>query len=81
MIKIDINQRNTILIHSYLSEDGRQVEKDCAAGKYRDVDFGMMNWPYVDAQYLNRDYDGEVSISKACEWLKTQPQFVGAEDI
>ena len=50
MIKIDINQRNTILIHSYLSEDGRQVEKDCAA-------------------------------SKAYEWLKMQPQFVGAEDI
>ena len=79
MIEIDINQRNTILIHSYLSEDGRQVEKDCAAGKYRDVDFGMMNWPYVDAQYLNCDY--EMSISKAYEWLKTQPQFVLVEDI
>lgn len=81
MIKIDINQQNTILIHSYLSEAGRQIEKDYAAGKYRDLEEGMMNWPYVDAQYLNCDYDGEMSISKAYEWLKTQPQFVGAEDI
>ena len=81
MVKIDTNQQNTILVNSYLSEAGRQVEKDYAAGKYNDVDDGMMEWPYVDAQYLNCDYDGDMTISKAYEWLKTLPQFDGSEDV
>lgn len=81
MVKIDTNQQNTILVHSYLSEAGRQVEKDYAAGLYNDVDEGMMNWPYVDAQYLNCEYDGEMTITKAYEWLKTLPEFEGAENI
>lgn len=81
MVKIDVNQQNTILVHSYPSENGRQLEKNYAAGKYNDLDEGMMNWPYVDAQYLNTKYDGEMTIPKAYEWLKTLPQFEGAEDI
>ena len=28
MVKIDVNQQTTILVHSYLSEDARQIEKD-----------------------------------------------------
>ena len=81
MVKIDTNQQNTILVHSYLSETGRQVEKDYASGLYKDVDEGMMNWPYIDARYLNCAYDGEMTITKAYEWLKTLPEFEGAEDI
>lgn len=81
LLTIDTNNQNTILVHSYLSEAGRQIEKDYASGLYRDVEEGFMNWPYVDAQYLNCDYDGEMTITKAYEWLKTLPQFVGAEDI
>ena len=81
MVKIDTNQQNTILIHSYLSESGRQIEKDYAAGLYKDIEEGMMNWPYVDYQYINCDYDGEMTISKAYEYIKTLPEFEGAEDI
>lgn len=81
MVKIDINQQNTLLIHSYLSETGRQVEKDYAAGLYNDIDVGMMSWPYVDAQYLNCDYDGEMTISKAYDYLKTLPEYEGATDV
>lgn len=81
MIKIDINEQNTILVHSYLSDDGRQVEKDYTAGKCDDFERGIIKRPYVNAQYLNCEYDGEMTISKAYEWVKTLPQFVGAEDI
>lgn len=81
MVKIDTNQQNTILIHSYLSADGRQVEKDYASGKYEDVDSGLVKWPYVNAEYLNSEYNGEMTITKAYEWLKTLPQFEGAEDV
>ena len=30
LLSMEINQQNTILVHSYLSGDGRQVEKDYA---------------------------------------------------
>lgn len=81
LISIDVNNQNTILVHSYLSEDGRQIEKDYAAGKYNSLEAGMMKWPYVDARYMHSEYDGEMTIEKAYEWLKQQPDFVGAEDI
>lgn len=80
MVKIDTNQQNTLLVHSYLSETGRQIEKDYAAGLYADVEEGLMNWPYVDAQYINCAYDGEMTVVKAYEYLKTLPQFENAED-
>lgn len=81
MLKIDTNQQNTILIHSYLSESGRQIEKDYEAGLYRDLEEGMMNWPYVDARYVSFNYDSEMTIPAAYEYLKTLPEFEGAEDI
>lgn len=81
MLSIETNQRNTILVHSYLSEAGRQVEKDVAAGLYRDVDIGLIKWPYVKAEYMNPDYDENMTVSKAYEWLKSQPEYEGAEDI
>ena len=81
MVKIDTNQQNTILVHSYISDAGRQIEKDYAAGLYNKLEEGLMRWPYVDARYFNCDYDGEMTITKAYLWLKTLPQFVDAEDI
>lgn len=81
MVKMDINQQNTLLIHSYLSDAGRQIEKDYAAGLYNDLEEGMMNWPYVDARYLDCDYDGEMTISKAYEYLKTLSEYEGAIDV
>lgn len=81
MVKIDTNLQNTILVHSYLSEDGRQVEKDYAAGLYSNTDRGLIKFPYVDAKYLNCEYDGEMTITKAYEWLKSQPEYEGSEDV
>lgn len=81
MVKIDTNQQNTILVHSYLSEDGRQIEKDYEAGKYRDLDEGLMKWPYVDSQYISTEYDGDMTVSKAYEYLKTLPQYEDAENV
>lgn len=81
MVKIDTNQQNTLLIHSYLSDAGRQIEKDYVAGLYSDLEEGMMNWPYVDAQYISCDYDGEMTITRAYEYLKTLPEYAGSVDI
>lgn len=81
MIKIDVNQETTILVYSYLSEDGRQVEKDYAAGKYKDVDSGLIPFPYYNAEYLNAPYDADMTIRKAYEYLKSLPKFEGAENV
>ena len=50
-------------------------------GKYKDVDFGNMSWSYVYSKYYACEYNGEMTISKAYEWLKALPQYEGAEDI
>ena len=81
LMSIDVNQQNTILIHSYLSADGRQIEKDYAAGLYNDLDEGMMHFPYVEAQYVHTDYNPDMTVTAAYNYLKTLPRFEGAEDV
>lgn len=81
LLSIDINQQNTILVHSYLGENGRQIEKDYAAGLYKDLEDGMMKFPYVSAEYIHADYDPDMTVSAAYSYIKTLPKFIGAEDI
>lgn len=81
LVSIDVNQQNTILVHSYLSADGRQIEKDYAAGLYNDLEEGMMKFPYVDARYIHTDYDPDMTVSGAYDYIKTLPEFEGAEDV
>lgn len=77
MVKIDTNQQITLLIQSYLTEEGRNYEKSYAAGEI----VGEPSFPYVDAEYKSFEYDENMSIKNAYEWLKTQPDFIGAEDV
>lgn len=81
LITLDINQQNTILVNSYLSEDARQIEKDYANGLYDNLEEGMMHFPYVGARYINTPYDGFMTIETAYEYLKTLPEFEGAVDV
>ena len=80
LITIDVNNQNTILVHSYLSADGRQIEKDYAAGLYNNVEAGFMKFPYVDAKYINTVYDENMTVKAAYNYSKTLSQFEGAED-
>lgn len=77
MVKIDTNQLITVLVHSYLNEEARNYEKDYANGNIE----GEPVFPYVDAEYINVKYDEKMNIKNAYEWLKTLPQFEGAEDV
>lgn len=78
MIKSDINQQVTILVHSYLNEEARQYEKDYSNGLIE----GEPTFPYVDDQYYNLEYDPEMTISRAYGWIKNNvPGFEGAEDL
>lgn len=77
MVKIDTNQQITILLYSYLNENARNYEKAYAAGEIE----GEPTFPYVEAEYISLDYDESMNIVNAYEWLKVQPDFVGAEDV
>ena len=76
MLKVETNQQCTILVESYLNEDGRDYEKSYARGEIKNPTF-----PYTDGEYLSFDYDENMNIKNAYEWLKQQPDFKGAEDV
>lgn len=77
MVKIDVNQQITILVESYIDEDGRNYEKAYDAGEIK----GEPVFPYTESEYISTDYDETMSIKSAYEWLKQQTGFVGSEDI
>lgn len=82
LINIDINQQITILVRSYLNEDARNYEKDYAAGLIKEPVF-----PYTMAEYKHIDFNEAADILKgdiitaAYNWLKNQPEYIGAEDV
>lgn len=77
MVKIDTNEQTTILLHSYLNEEGRNYEKAYARGEIE----GEPVFPFVDSQYISFDYDEQMNIENAYIWLKQQPDFQDAEDV
>ena len=77
MVKIDTNEQITILLHSYLNEEGRNYEKAYARGEIE----GEPVFPFVDSQYIPFEYDEEMSVKNAYIWLKQQPDFKDAEDV
>lgn len=83
MIKVDLNQQITLLVESYVDEEGRNYEKKYAEGKIS----GEPTFPYTDGDYIHIDYDESLSmlkgelIKEAYDWLKQQPDYVGSVDI
>lgn len=81
LVSLDINNQNTVLVHSYLNEEARQYEKDYAAGTLNLAEGERPVFPYVHSEYYNPEYSGVMSISRAYDWLKANiPAFEGAED-
>lgn len=77
LLNIDVNNQITILRHSYLKEEDREYEKAYARGEIE----GEPTFPYVEAEYMNYDYEDGVDIKKAYELLKSEPGFETAEDV
>ena len=72
MVIIETNQQTTVLVYSYLSEEARLIEKDAS----------IEHTPqYYEYEYHHAESDNFMTIEKAYEWLKTQPEFIGAEDV
>lgn len=81
LVTVDMNNQVTVLVNSYLSEDGRQIEKDYAKGLYNDLEPGGMVFPFVQSQYINLPYDPDMTAEKAYRSIKKTSEFEGAEDV
>ncbi len=75
LLMIDTNNQVTILRHSYLDEEARNIEKAYARGEVENVVF-----PYVDADYIRFDYENGMCLEEAYELLKQLPEFEGSEN-
>lgn len=65
-----VNRQNSIAVLSYVDNDSRSGEID-----------HTMPQPYQKSVTYETAYDPTMTIEKAYEYLKTLPQFEGAEDI
>lgn len=65
-----VNRQNSIAVLSYVDNDSRESEKN-----------DIMNQPYQKSVTYETTYDGNMTIESAYEFLKSLPQFEGAENI
>ena len=84
LVTIEPNQQITILRHSYLNEEARQIEKDYAAGEIN----GDLIFPYVDYEYIHINYNENIEEmagnAMQCAYAllkKHRPEFADAEDV
>lgn len=65
-----VNRQNSIAVLSYVDEDAREGEKNATIAQ-----------PYNVSDTYETDYNESMTIKTAYDYLKTLPQFEGAEDI
>lgn len=65
-----VNRQNSIAVLSYVDEQSREDEKT-----------NTMNQPYQRSVTYETDYDAEMTVESAYDYLKTLPQFDGAIDV
>ena len=72
-----VNSQNIIEVASYIDENKRNDEKE-----YYELDNEnkAMN-VFIDTKYYNTDYDEEMNIKTAYNYLKTLDEFKDAEDV
>lgn len=65
-----VNRQNSIAVLSYVDDESRSAEMDCTIVQ-----------PYQKSTTYEVPYDESMTIEDAYAYLKTLPQFEGAEDI
>lgn len=67
-----VNNQNVIEVAGYVNEGKRHEEQEA------DPEIGCN--VYVETRFFNVDYDPNMSVAKAYEYLKTLPEFADGED-
>ena len=79
-LNVVTNEQNVVEVASYTSQAKRHEEQE-AYDQARETG----EWPEMDvfvyAQFFNAPYDQDMTVISAYEWLKTLPEFEGAEDV
>lgn len=65
-----INRQNSIAVLSYVDEQSRSDERNA-----------VLERPYRKGITYETDYDEDMTIEDAYAYLKTLPEFEGAEDV
>ena len=68
--QITTNKQNSIAVLSYINNESRDNEKA-----------NVLTQPYSKSVTYETEYDPDMTVEKAYEYLKTLPQFEGAEYI
>ena len=69
-LTVDVNVMNTIGIMSYVDSEGREAEQEDS-----DEEFYKTQW------FVETEYDPNMSVNSAYEYLKTLAEFDGADDV
>lgn len=64
------NEQNSIAVLSYVDDLARLDQKE-----------GSLNRPYQRSVTYETDYDPDMNIASAYDYLKTLPEFSGAENV
>lgn len=73
-IQFITNSSNIINVSGYISKEKREEERSAIANaEPMDV--------YIDGKFIESPYDPYMNIIEAYEYLKTLPEYEGAEDI
>ena len=69
-VQITTNRQNSIAVLSYVDGEARQEEKAAVQAQ-----------PYSKSITYETDYDPNMTIESAYGYLKTLPEFAGAENV
>jgi hypothetical protein len=69
-VTVTTNSHNSIAVASYINENIRQEEKE-----------GTIALPYMKAVTYETDYDSNMTVEAAYDYLKTLDAFADADDI
>ena len=69
-IQLTTNRQNSIAVMSYVDNEARESEKE-----------SVITQPYNRSVTYETSYDETMTIEKAYDYIKTLPEFEGAEDI
>ena len=79
-LMVFVNRQNVIEVSSYISQSARQEEMDASLIEADDV--GEYSYDvFVSTSYFTTDYDPDMSVVTAYDYLKSLPEFQGASDI
>jgi hypothetical protein len=69
-VQVTTNHHNSVAVLSYVGAEARSGELA-----------GTLKQPYQQAITYETDYDPAMTVEAAYEYLKTRPEFAGAEDV